>query len=315
MNAALQILLRIPGFVQRLEIDPPSMNNSSELIRSCVLNIVNIEKRWMNIRRAMSKSTTDLTPLLLKLETQVTEHLSLLRFSGSRQQDSHEWIKNFLEALPTRFCFHTELVYTLSCKCSRSPCSTQNIDSNMNINTGSSCKYSRDRIEYFRDLSIEIPQTFNYSSFSLRTALSQHFEDEKVELLCKKCGGTHAVKSTRIKKLPPILMIHLKRFHFRNGRIDKLNTLIDAPESLDLNIFMDDQSCADASYTLQGILRHHGYTAQGGHYTADTRLLKNVDDDKKRWYSFDDSRVREGKFGDTERQRHETGYVLVYVNK
>lgn len=156
MNAALQILLRIPGFVQRLEIDPPSMksnnNNSSEPIRSCVLNIVNIEKRWMKIRRAMSKSTTDLTSLL-ELERQVARHLSSLkrliaesaseaiRFSGFRQQDSHEWIGNFLEALdvemekryssivsddklfaklPTRFCFHTELVYTLSCKCSRS---------------------------------------------------------------------------------------------------------------------------------------------------------------------------------------------------
>ena len=186
----------------------------------------------------------------------------------------------------------------------------------MNINTGSSCKYSRDKIECFRDLSIEMPQTSD-SSFSLRTVLSQHFEGEKVELRCEKCEGTHAVISPRIKKLPPILMIHLKRFHLdmRTGKIDKLNSLIDAPESLDLNIFMDDQSCADASYTLQGILRHHGYTAQGGHYTADTRLLKNVDDDKKRWYSFDDSRVREGKFGDTERQRHETGYVLVYVNK
>ena len=184
------------------------------------------------------------------------------------------------------------------------------LDSNMNINTGSSCKYSRDKIECFRDLSIEMPQTSD-SSFSLRTVLSQHFEGEKVELRCEKCEGTHAVISPRIKKLPPILMIHLKRFHLdmRTGKIDKLNSLIDAPESLDLNTFMDDQN---ARYTLHGILRHHGNTAQGGHYTADVRL-SNMDDDKKQWYSFNDASVREGKFGNTERQRQETAYILVYV--
>ena len=100
----------------------------------------------MKIRHAMSESTTDLTSLL-ELERQVTRHLATLkrliaqsaseamRFSGFRQQDSHEWIGNFLEALdvemektistsiveelfeklPTRFCFHTELAYTLRC--------------------------------------------------------------------------------------------------------------------------------------------------------------------------------------------------------
>ena len=186
---------------------------------------------------------------------------------------------------------------------------TKNIDSNMNINTGSSCKYSRDKIECFRDLSIEI-------SHSLCTALSQHFKDEKVELRCEKpkCNGTHAVKSTRIKKLPPILMIHLKRFHFdvRTGKTDKLNSLIDAPESLDLNTFMDVSHDQNTRYSLHGILRHHGDKAQGGHYTADVRL-SNMGDDEKQWYWFDDLRVREGKFGDTERQRQETGYILVYV--
>lgn len=136
----------------------------------------------------------------------------------------------------------------------------------MNINTGSSCKYSRDKIECFRDLSIEMPQTSD-SSFSLRTVLSQHFEGEKVELRCEKCEGTHAVISPRIKKLPPILMIHLKRFHFDMCTQKKeKNSIhwIDAPESLDLNSFMEPHD-QNARYSLQGILRHHGNAAQGGH--------------------------------------------------
>ena len=63
----------------------------------------------------------------------------------------------------------------------------------------------------------------------------------------------------------------------------------------------------NARYSLQGILRHHGNTAQDGHYTADVRL-SNMDDGKKQWYSFNDASVREGKLGNTERQRHETAY-------
>ena len=192
-------------------------------------------------------------------------------------------------------------------------------DAHTHTHTGTSCNYSRDKIECFRDLSIEIPQTTS-SSFSLSTVLSQHFADEKVELRCEKCKGEHAVISPRIKKLPPVLMIHLKRFHLnmQAAKIEKLNALIDAPESLNLKTFMDSKDQNHRTgYQLRGILRHHGRTAQGGHYTADMCLKlggKGGDEKKSVWHSFDDSRVRKGKFGNYERERQETGYVLVYVN-
>ena len=89
---------------------------------------------------------------------------------------------------------------------------------------------------------------------------------------------------------------------------------IDAPESLDLNSFMEPHD-QNARYSLQGILRHHGNTAQDGHYTADV-CLSNMGDGKKRWYSFNDASVRAGKFGNTNKQqRQETGYILVYVQE
>lgn len=341
MNAALQIILRIPTFVKLLESHP--ISNSSEPVRSCLLSILKIQRRWTKLRQEMSKNTTDLTSLL-NLETLVVRHLSTLKrtvaqnaseavsFSGFRQQDSHEWIGNFLEALdlemektfsnsnedelleklPTRFCFHTELKYTLRC---------------------TSCNYSRDKIECFRDLSIEIPQS-QTSTFSLRTILSQHFEDESVELRCEKCKGERAVISPCIKKCPPVLMIHLKRFHLNmyTGNCVKLNTLIDAPEMLKLNGFVDCAAAVDDdkdfSYVLKGIVRHHGRSVQGGHYTVDMSLKKtddgsrssssssdsSVGDDEK-WYQFDDSRVSAGMFGKSEKDRLETGYVLIYVKK
>ena len=102
------------------------------------------------------------------------------------------------------------------------------------------------------------------------------------------------------------------------AKIEKLNALIDAPESLNLKTFTDEKDQIHRTeYQLRGILRHHGRTAQGGHYTADMRLKlggKDSDEKKSCWYSFDDSTVRRGKFGNSERQRQETGYVLVYVN-
>lgn len=85
-----------------------------------------------------------------------------------------------------------------------------------------------------------------------------------------------------IYRFPPLLVIHLKRFHYSSWRRDKINTSVKFPtEGLDLSPYTDNTKIDDekTSYNLYGISHHSGYMS-GGHYVAD---IKNVSGDKK-WY-------------------------------
>lgn len=85
-----------------------------------------------------------------------------------------------------------------------------------------------------------------------------------------------------IYRFPPLLVIHLKRFHFSSWRRDKLNTSVKFPiEDLDLSDYNDNSNIdsSQATYDLYGISHHSGYMS-GGHYVAD---ILNVPGDKK-WY-------------------------------
>merc|ERR1712137_1385260 len=104
---------------------------------------------------------------------------------------------------------------------------------------------------------------------------------------CNKCKDhVQATKKFDLWKLPPLLVIHLKRFSYRNRyRRDKLDTLVKFPlEGLDLSEF----TLSDADlpcYDLFAVSNHFGALG-GGHYTA---FAKNPNDEQ--WYKFDDSHV------------------------
>ena len=83
-------------------------------------------------------------------------------------------------------------------------------------------------------------------------------------------------------RFPPLLVIHLKRFHFSSWRRDKINTSVKFPVTgLDLSDYSDnDEVSSDKmKYDLYGISHHSGYLS-GGHYVAD---ILNVSGDGK-WY-------------------------------
>ncbi len=84
----------------------------------------------------------------------------------------------------------------------------------------------------------------------------------------------------RLWKLPRVLVIHLKRFQQSNYYRRKLDTKVSIPERLSLKDFTDKDN---ASYELQGIIKHAGFI-NGGHYTADCKV-------EGRWYDFNDSHV------------------------
>jgi ubiquitin carboxyl-terminal hydrolase 10 len=105
-----------------------------------------------------------------------------------------------------------------------------------------------------------------------------------------------ATKQVFIESLPPILILHLKRFQFDEGTgtVKKIAKKIGYP--LDLEIPRDAlsrqsrQTMGDGvmpKYKLVGVIYHHGKNASVGHYTVDVRRQ-----DGDSWIRIDDTQIR-----------------------
>uniref|UniRef100_A0A8C6V1Y7 Ubiquitin carboxyl-terminal hydrolase n=1 Tax=Neogobius melanostomus TaxID=47308 RepID=A0A8C6V1Y7_9GOBI len=83
---------------------------------------------------------------------------------------------------------------------------------------------------------------------------------------------TSARKQMLISSLPPVITLHLKRFHQAGMNLRKVNRHVDFPLILDLAPFCS-ASCKNLEagervlYSLYGIVEHSG-SMRGGHYTA-----------------------------------------------
>uniref|UniRef100_A0A7N6AIE7 Ubiquitin carboxyl-terminal hydrolase n=1 Tax=Anabas testudineus TaxID=64144 RepID=A0A7N6AIE7_ANATE len=91
--------------------------------------------------------------------------------------------------------------------------------------------------------------------------------DKKVEKVY-----TSARKQMLISCLPPVITLHLKRFHQAGMNLRKVNRHVDFPLTLDLAPFCS-ASCKNLAaeervlYSLYGIVEHSG-SMRGGHYAA-----------------------------------------------
>ncbi|XP_045577836.1 ubiquitin carboxyl-terminal hydrolase 15 [Salmo salar] len=104
---------------------------------------------------------------------------------------------------------------------------------------------------------------------------------------CPNCKvHQQATKKLDLWSLPPVLVVHLKRFSYSRYMRDKLDSLVDFPlGDMEMSEFLIDPNAAPCRYDLIAVSNHYGGMG-GGHYTA---YAKNKDDDK--WYNFDDSSV------------------------
>jgi hypothetical protein len=129
---------------------------------------------------------------------------------------------------------------------------------------------------------------------------------EETELwYCNRCKNhVRAWKQFHIYRAPPILIIHLKRFHYSASthRRNKISSFIDFPlKGLDLthlvSYYADGQ---EPIYDCYAVSNHYG-SLGGGHYTAYT-----LGDDGT-WLHYDDSVISEATKVITE-----AAYVLYY---
>ena len=106
-----------------------------------------------------------------------------------------------------------------------------------------------------------------------------------------------ATKQIFIESLPPVLILHLKRFQYDSATrgTQKIWKKIGYPLDLEIprevfpphrrNVMMAQGGLP--KYRLIGVIYHHGKNASGGHYTVDVRRQ-----DSREWVRLDDTVIR-----------------------
>lgn len=181
------------------------------------------------------------------------------------------------------------------------------------------CETVSSKDEDFLDLSVDVDQNTSIThclrGFSnTETLCSEH------KYYCENCcSKQEAQKRMRVKKLPMILALHLKRFKYmeQQNRHTKLSYRVVFPLELRLFNTSDDAYNPDRLYDLVAVVIHCGSGPNRGHYIS---IVKS----HGLWLLFDDDIVDKidasaiedfyGLTTDTQKTS-ESGYILFYQSR
>lgn len=137
------------------------------------------------------------------------------------------------------------------------------------------CTYESTTFALSGDVQLAVPSV----SSSLESCLETYFKGDDIEWKCDNCkDGRNAIKKLDYSRLPPVLIIQLKRsFYNHNSRtFGKLRTRIDYPLN---NLNMLPHVCPterkslssnrNHMYDLYAVVNHYGETLNQGHYTGE----------------------------------------------
>ncbi|XP_034833395.1 ubiquitin carboxyl-terminal hydrolase 3-like [Maniola hyperantus] len=245
------------------------------------------------------------------------------RFRGYQQQDAHEFLRYMLDRL------HTELLQLLPPDRAeggfvpRAPSASivtavfgGTLQSEVRC---LACGTESKKFDPFLDLSLELPETGRHDApVSLTDCLTSFVQVEELadteRYHCSACKGKQkSTKQFRIRRLPNVLCLHLKRFRWHNYFRTKVDTNISFPLSaLDMSRFVLSNvpdtrrsGLGNYLYDLAAVIVHHGSGAGSGHYTA---FAINED----QWFHFNDQTVRET---DVSAVASCKPYILFYIRR
>ncbi|RVE52557.1 hypothetical protein evm_002676 [Chilo suppressalis] len=254
-----------------------------------------------------------------ELRNEVGKHQRAFR--GCEQQDSHEFLTILMDWL------HLDLQFTISVPHKENlPPSEKawheytkskeslilklfygQIKSTVRCTV---CGKTATNYESFSNLSLELPA--NAARCTLSDCLKLYLNGETVPgWNCPNCKQKRdAVKKLDISRLPPVLVIHFKRFYvdpkeYSQNAYRKRQTYIDFPlEELDMRQFS--LHCpANPLYDLYAVSNHYG-SMEGGHYTAYCKSSVYG-----KWYKYDDHVVTEISAGEV---KSSAAYILFYTS-
>ncbi|CAF0952777.1 unnamed protein product [Adineta ricciae] len=181
------------------------------------------------------------------------------------------------------------------------------------------CETVNSKDENFLDLSIDVEENTSITT-CLRVFSNTETLAGESKYFCETCSSKQeATKRMRIKKLPRILALHLKRFKYVEvfKQYKKLSYRVVFPFELRLLNTSEDCTNNDRIYDLVSLVVHCGIGPNRGHYIA---VVKRDGS----WLVFDDETVDRldpanfeefyGVSHDLGRQS-ETSYILFYESR
>lgn len=145
------------------------------------------------------------------------------------------------------------------------------------------CDSVTSRDESFLDLSLEIEQNSSVSACMRNFSANESLRGDNKFYCDSCCSLQEAHKRMRIKQLPNVLALHLKRFKYIEPlqRFKKLSYRIAFPMELKLTNVVETATDPDRKYKLFAVVVHAGSGINHGHYVALVRSHSH-------WICFDD---------------------------
>lgn len=228
-------------------------------------------------------------------------------FSGTQEQDAHEFWQFLLNEFHLDYMRVTGLVDESKCKCLTHSTFSCELESSIKC---SICGSVTSTIDPMIDLSLEINQT-EETTPSLYDCLDLFTSDEKLDSIytCQKCNRkNHATKALKIHKWPRVLAIQLKRFkhNVNQETFSKINSFVELPLVLDLSKYSSatDSMQYDCFYEIFAMICHVG-SVNTGHYIT---VIKSG---TGQWLKFDDCVITLLKPTEV---AHLNAYLIFYIS-
>lgn len=177
----------------------------------------------------------------------------------------------------------------------------------------SASSLSGSKREPFQWLGLDVTSD---SVFSIEDALDELLAPEPIEGYMDIRGvPATATKQVLLESMPPVLVLHLKRFEFcPNVGAQKVQKFIEYPAVLSMSPKWFAKTAQarqhrDAQYRLTGVIYHHGIDVSGGHYTCD--LLRSSNE----WLRFDDGDIKclRSVHDALDEKEQRAAYILFYT--
>lgn len=149
------------------------------------------------------------------------------------------------------------------------------------------CKNKSCRFDPFLYLSLPVEMSMSKVTDALRKFLEEEKLSGREQWFCSKCKkNVDAGKKIDLWKLPPVLILHLKRFKHTAERdsFSKLDVTLQSPLVVDLKEYCSSSQKEGAVYELVCVANHAGIYGSG-HYTATCRVGRS------QWFHFNDENV------------------------
>ncbi|XP_034535470.1 ubiquitin carboxyl-terminal hydrolase 37-like [Notolabrus celidotus] len=296
MNSCLQSLLTLDDFVNDVKRQKKVWRSNPD---------AGVMRYLTKIKKARpTKDLAKKTLLLSNFKTALSAWNP--EFKDNQQKDAHEFLSSVLQQIRSLgpqlqyLAATTDQTYTCPVK--------KHIEFTMeNTRTCKGCGVGSTRQEKYTDLSLDIA----LGGGTVEDMLEDYLKETDLEYRCE-CGANMSGQRSSFATMPKALVLHLKRIRYDSSyQLEKVRDPVDLFRELVIPS-KEGGSC----YSLVSAISHIGAGAGSGHYISDgVDLDVPVEDPEDRWFTYNDTVVRETSGASVCKLRSQNAYVLVYKRK